>query len=92
MDCGLLHYGLRLADDQKNRAEMYDYYVNSGLQNPLVVGVHWFEYVDEPVLGRADGEDYNMGFLDVCDIPYPEMVSASRKIGKSMYSIRYQSK
>ena len=44
---------------------------------------------DQPVTGRTDGEDYNMGFLDVCDTPYPEMVSASRKIGNSMYEIRY---
>ena len=89
MDRGLLHYGLRLAESQENRAEMYEYYVKSSLQNPNVVGVFWFEYLDEPVLGREDGEDYNMGFLDVCDIPYPEMVSASRKIGKEMYTIRY---
>jgi len=88
LDRGMLHFSLRYADDQKNRAEMYDYYLNSCLKNPYIVGAHWFEYVDEPVLGRFDGENYNTGFLDVCDDPYPEMVAASRKIGNNMYTIR----
>ena len=89
VDRGLLHYGLRFADNQENRAEMYYNYVKSSLLNPFIVGVQWFKYYDQPVTGRTDGEDYNMGFLDVCDTPYPEMVSASRKIGNSMYEIRY---
>lgn len=88
LDRGMLHFSLRFADDQDNRAEMYDYYINSCLKNPYIVGAHWFEYVDEPVLGRFDGENYNTGFLDVCDNPYPEMVSAARSIGRKMYSIR----
>jgi hypothetical protein len=53
-----------------------------------VIGAHWFQFSDQPVLGRADGEDLNTGFLDYCDIPYPEMVAISRKIGKNMYEIR----
>ena len=57
MDHGSLHYGLRLADDQANRAEMYDNYVRGSLSNPYLVGVHWFTYHDEAVLGREDGED-----------------------------------
>lgn len=88
MDRGMLHFGLRYSENQENRAEMYEYFVKSCLQNPYVVGAHWFEYTDEPVLGRTDGEDFNVGFLDYCDIPYPEMIAASRNIGKSMYEIR----
>ena len=88
LDRGMLHFSLRYAESEENRAEMYEYYVKSCLQNPYVVGAHWFEYYDQPVLGRTDGEDLNTGFLDNCDIPYPEMINASRKIGNSMYEIR----
>ena len=63
-------------------------YQKSALENPQVVGVHWFQYVDEHVAGRADGENYNVGLVDVCDTPYPEMVRAIRRIGASMYEYR----
>ncbi len=29
-------------------------------------------------LGRADGEDYNIGFIDVCHRLYDELISAAR--------------
>lgn len=67
---------------------MYEYYIKSCLENPYIVGAHWFQYVDEPTLGRFDGENYNAGFLDVCDNPYPEMIEASRKVGNKIYQIR----
>jgi hypothetical protein len=34
------------------------------LKNLLVAGAHWFAWGDEPVLGRMDGENYN-----ICDEP-----------------------
>ena len=34
-----------------------------------VVGLHWFQLYDHPKGGRADGEDYNFGLLDVYDDP-----------------------
>lgn len=89
LDRGMLHFSLRFAEDQENRAEMYKYYIQSCLENPWIVGAHWFQYYDEPTLGRFDGENYNTGFLDVCDRPYSEMVRAARETGASMYQIRF---
>ena len=88
LDRGMLHFSLRYSENEENRAEMYAYYLKSCLNNPYVIGAHWFEYYDQPVLGRTDGEDLNSGFLDNCDAPYPEMVNIARTIGKSMYEIR----
>jgi hypothetical protein len=84
-----LHFSLRYADTQENRAEMYSYYVKSAINNPNCIGSHWFCYVDQPLLGRPDGENLNAGFVDHCDVPYPEMVKASRQIGESMYELRF---
>ena len=89
LDRGMLHFSLRYADSQENRAEMYTYYVKSGIKNPNCIGSHWFCYVDQPLLGRADGENLNAGFVDHCDIPYSEMVRASRQIGEIMYDLRF---
>jgi len=41
------------------------------------VGAHWFTWRDEPVLGRNDGENYSIGFVDVTNRPYKELVKAA---------------
>ena len=88
LDRGLLHTGLRSVEDQNQRAEAYINYLESALRNPDVVGVHWFQMYDEPVTGRGDGENYQIGFLDICDQPYPETIEASRFIGSQLYLMR----
>nr|AXP07838.1 beta-agarase [uncultured bacterium] len=85
---GHFHPGLREADNQEQRAEKFTAYLNSALDNPHIVGVHWFQYVDEHIAGRADGENYNVGLVDVCDTPYPEMVEAIRESAKTLYEYR----
>src|SRR4029079_6870822 len=41
-----------------------------------VIGVHWFQYADEPRGGRDDGEDYNFGLVDIDDRPYELLTPA----------------
>ena len=43
---------------------------------PEIVGAQWFQYYDHPKGGRADGEDYNFGLVDIDDRPYQELVQA----------------
>jgi hypothetical protein len=43
---------------------------------PYVVGVDWFQYYDEPPGGRFDGEDFNMGLVDIDDRPYSGLVKS----------------
>lgn len=43
---------------------------------PDVIGVHWFQYADEPPGGRPDGEDYDFGLVDDSDRPYRGLVHA----------------
>ncbi|MEK7766524.1 MAG: beta-galactosidase, partial [bacterium] len=74
--------------DQRERAAALARYVRSALANPLVVGVHWFQYMDEAVTGRGDGENYQAGFVGVTDAPYAETVAASRDVGAQLYRLR----
>lgn len=86
LDRGLFHPGLVPVANQAERAEAYTGYVNGALHHPQIVGTHWFQYQDEPTTGRAyDGENYQIGFVDVADTPYPETIAASRNIGASLY-------
>lgn len=88
LDRGLFHGGLVPVKDQDERARAYEQYVGDCLRNPQIVGCHWFQYVDEPTVGRVlDGENYQVGFLDTADTPYPELVAASRKMGALIYTI-----
>ncbi len=89
LDRGMFHTGLRRAENQQDRADKYRSYVESALRNPCIIGTHWFQYKDQATTGRGDGENYQIGFVDICDTPYPEIVQAARDIGYSMYERRF---
>jgi len=89
LDRGMFHTGLVPVADQKARAQAYKSYVTSALKNPLFVGCHWFQYQDEPTTGRSgDGENYQIGFIDVADTVYRETVDAAREVSYNMYNVR----
>ncbi|MDR3689727.1 MAG: hypothetical protein P4L46_10145 [Fimbriimonas sp.] len=89
LDRGMFHPGLVSTPNQAARAAMYIDYVSSVLHSPAFVGCHWFQYIDEPLTGRSfDGENYNIGFVNVTDSPYPEMVDAARQIHGEAYRLR----
>lgn len=89
LDRGMFHPGLKPTANQRERAAAYEKYVRSALENPWIVGTHWFLYGDQATTGRPlDGENYQVGLLDICDTPYPETIEAVRKIGNEMYPIR----
>ncbi len=87
LDRGMFHTGLVPVAGQAERAAAYKQFVLSALHHPKVVGCHWFKYVDEPTTGRAyDEENYQIGFVDIADTPYPETIQAAREIGAKMYA------
>ena len=62
--------------------------MESCLDHPRVVGAHWFQWRDQPLTGRADGENYQIGFLTGTDAPYPELVESARAVAREMYQRR----
>ena len=58
----------------------------------LLVGEHTGKHsvhthYDEPVIGRFDGENWNIGFYDVCGRPYEPLVAAARITHERLYDI-----
>ena len=88
LDRGLFHTGLQGARNQEDRADKYERYVEGGLRHQAIVGTHWFQYTDQAVTGRFDGENYQIGLVDVGDQPYPEMRAVTRGLGDRMYRLR----
>ena len=62
--------------DQAARGQAYRYYVENAFAMPELVGTHYFQWADQPSTGRFDGENYNIGLVDVTDRPYPDLVGA----------------
>lgn len=87
-DRGPFHPGLVPVTSQAERAVAYRRYVEGAAANPCLVGAHWFQYGDQPTTGRTDGENYQVGFVDICDTPYPETVAAARATGDRIYVLR----
>ena len=88
LDRGVFHTGLRGAKDQQERALKYYRYERSALEHPQIVGTHWFQFGAQPTTGRFDGENFQIGLVDIADTPYVETIQKVREIGRSMYRIR----
>ena len=65
---------------QADRASAFKNFVALALQNPNLVGYHWFEHCDEPKEGRFDGENSNYGVVNIRDEPYTELTHAMAEI------------
>lgn len=92
-DAGVFGGGLRPCATMGERMEKYNTYVASAVENPIIVGAHWFQYFDQPVTGRSgDGENYSVGFVDIADTPIYEAAEAARKISERMYDMRLSGK
>ncbi len=89
-DAGHFHPGIIHAANQEDRGKMYTTYMDSVAANPYFVGAHWFQYIDSPITGRPhDGENYNVGFVNVADVPYKPLVDAAKAFNEDLYERVY---
>lgn len=87
LDAGLPATGLEGVESQEDRGIAYQYYCESVAAHPNGVGCHYFQCYDQFVLGRFDGENYNIGLFDICSCVYPEMMEQIRECNKGIYGI-----
>ncbi|MGX9377853.1 beta-galactosidase [Pseudomonas sp. JQ36] len=65
---------------EEDRGPAYASFLKQALSEPSIVGVHWFQYLDQPVTGRLlDGENGHFGLVGITDLPYQGFVEAVRK-------------
>ncbi len=79
--------GLSQVSDLHERGVAYSYYVESAFVHAALIGTYWFIWRDQPNSGRNDGENYNIGIVDVTDQPYPDMVNALKTTHKRLFEI-----
>ena len=78
--------GLVQVANQEERAVAFRYFAENGFSHPALVGIAWFQYNDQGLMGRGDGERYNIGLVDVTDRPYP-IVKGIRAASENIYAV-----
>ncbi|MBI3785216.1 MAG: hypothetical protein HY270_17630 [Deltaproteobacteria bacterium] len=71
---------------QTDRANGYARYMEHVFARSYLVGVHWFEYVDQPAQGRFDGENNNWGIVDINDNEYTEVAQRIEAMNSSRFA------
>jgi len=87
LDVGLPASGIGHVPDQESRGKAFRIYLEDAAAKPWCVGVHYFTLYDQSAMGRSDGEDYQIGFLDVCNRPYEPLANAARKSHERLYQV-----
>lgn len=87
LDAGLPSCGISSVATQKDRGLAYRQYYEEGMKSPYFVGAHYFILYDQPVLGRFDGENMQIGLLDVCSRPYEECIDEMKKVNCAIYDM-----
>jgi hypothetical protein len=82
-----LSAGLVQVKDYPERGVAYRYYVEQAFAMPELIGTHWFQWADQMCTGRFDGENYNIGLVDVTDRPYTELVEALKATHKRLHGV-----
>ncbi len=80
--------GLRSAQDAEQQARQLRAYMHEAVRHPQIIGVHWFQWRDQSVAGRYDGENFDIGLFDVADRPKPQLIRAFAESGRDLYEQR----
>jgi hypothetical protein len=87
VDRALPATGITGVISQAERAAAYRNYIEQGFSRPELVGMHYFQWIDQPYYGRFDGENYNIGLVTIQNINYPELSDAIKKTNGRIYLV-----
>ena len=74
-------------NSQKERGIAYRYYTEQAYAHPGMIGTAYFQWCDQDLMGRGDGENYNCGLIDVTDRPYKYQVESIMETAKCLYAV-----
>lgn len=67
------------------RAEQYEKFLSSSFALPMVIGVHWFSYVDQWEVDRFGRERVWTGLVGRYDEPHYTLVEAVSRVNRGLY-------
>lgn len=74
-------------NSQQERGVAYRFYTEKAYSHPGLIGTAYFQWCDQDLTGRFDGENYNCGLVDVTDRPYKYQVEAMIETAKRLFKI-----
>jgi hypothetical protein len=74
-------------NSQQQRGIAYRYYTEQAYSHPGLIGTAYFQWCDQDLTGRFDGENYNCGLVDVTDRPYSYQIDAIKETAKRLFDI-----
>jgi hypothetical protein len=70
---------------EEERGPAYAQFLKKALEEPQIIGVHWFQYLDQPVTGRLlDGENGHLGLVAITDRPWDGFVKAVQAANRNV--------
>lgn len=79
-DRGPFWGGVAEVHKEQERGPAYAHFLGRALDEPQIVGAHWFQYLDQPVTGRLlDGENGHLGLVAITDRPWDDFVKRVRQ-------------
>ncbi len=87
LDKGVPCTGIEGVRTQAERGQAYRHYLEQALSTDYLVGAHYFILNDHPAICTFYQENYNIGFVDVCNRPYEDFVSAVTETNHRMYQV-----
>lgn len=87
LDRGIMTNGLVAVNSQEDRAIAFRYYMENAASANHCVGAHYFIMNDQPALGRYDGENCQIGCIDVCQKPYEEFINSVILTNSRLYEV-----
>ena len=80
--------GQKFTEEPGERLQPFERYLAQAFVHPALVGAHFFQFRDQPLTGRADGEATLRGFVNSADTPHFDLVQANRRIAYKLYETR----
>lgn len=87
MEAGHSAFGARWTKTEADRAVAYRHYAENAAAHPNSIGIHYFSFNDDPVLGRFDGQNFHQGFVSVGHKPYSDFVNGYAKVNDELYEV-----
>ncbi|MBM7582197.1 hypothetical protein JOD02_001054 [Caldicoprobacter guelmensis] len=87
LDRGLPATGIRGVATQQERGRAYRYYMETAATSRHFVGAHHFTLNDQAALGRFDGENFQIGCVDICQRPYYEFIEGIMQTNRILYEV-----
>jgi len=87
MEAGHPTFGARWTRTEAERAIAYKYYAERAANHPNSIGIHYFAFHDDPVLGRFDGENFHHGFVTMGHKPYTDFIDGYKKANKELIDV-----